>query len=120
LSETLFIATANNTIHIATAVLDRLEPISMPSYSDLEKITIGKEYMLPKVLKESGINEGMIVISEDAWSHIVRPLGFDAGMRTLERTIEGMVRKVAKMIVEGRADKIVITPENAKQYLPDY
>ena len=120
LSEVLFIATANNTHHIATAVLDRLEPIMMPSYSDIEKITIGREYMLPKILLESGISEDTITINDDAWAQIVRPLGFDAGMRTLERTIEGMVRKVAKMVVEGKADKITITPENAKEHLPQY
>jgi ATP-dependent Lon protease len=120
LSEALFIATANNTHQIATAVLDRLEPIMMPSYSDMEKITIGRNYMLPKILVESGISEDTITINDDAWAHIVRPLGFDAGMRTLERTIEGMVRKVAKMVVEGKTEKITITPENAKEYLPQY
>jgi ATP-dependent Lon protease len=120
LSEVLFIATANNTHHIATAVLDRLEPIMMPSYSDNEKITIGRQYMLPRVLKESGISEDTITINDDAWAQIVRPLGFDAGMRTLERTIEGMVRKVARMVVEGKTDRVTITPENAKQYLPQY
>jgi ATP-dependent Lon protease len=120
LSEALFIATANNTHHIATAVLDRLEPIMMPSYSDIEKITIGREYILPKILLESGISEDTITVNDDAWASIVRPLGFDAGMRTLERTIEGMVRKVAKMVVEGKADKITVTPENAKEYLPQY
>jgi len=120
LSEVVFIATANNTHHIATAVMDRLEPINMPSYSDEEKIAIGKKYMLPKLLKGSGLPEGALVIEEEAWKQIARPLGFDAGIRTLERTIEGVVRKVARTIVEGKADKFVITPENAKQFLPQF
>src|SRR3989338_2638316 len=62
LSETLFIATANNTHGIATAVMDRLEPINMPSYNDEEKVVIGKRYILPKALKEANIPEETVVI----------------------------------------------------------
>jgi ATP-dependent Lon protease len=118
LSEVLFIATANNTQSIATAVLDRLEPISMPSYSDKEKITIGKDYMMPEILKKAGLSKDSLVIEDDVWAQIVRPLGFDAGMRTLQRTIEGVVRKVSKSIVEGGPQKFVLTKENIKDYLP--
>jgi len=118
LSEVLFVATANNTHNIATAVLDRLEPISMPSYSDKEKITIGRNYMFPRILKESGIPEGGINISEDVWPQIVRPLGFDAGTRTLERTIKGVVRKIARMMVEGKNQTFNVTPQNVKEFLP--
>lgn len=118
LSQVLFIATANNTTNISTAVLDRIEPISMPSYSDQEKIIIGKDYILPRVLKTSGIPEGALTIGEEVWAQTVRPLGYDAGIRTLERNIEGIVRKVAKMIVEGRFEKVKITTENVKDFLP--
>lgn len=118
LSEVLFIATANNTTHISTAVLDRLEPIMMPSYSDEEKITIGRDYVLPKVLKESGLPNNAIEISSDIWPKIVRPLGFDGGIRTLERTVNNMVRKVARQIVSNQAQKIVITDQNLQQFLP--
>ncbi len=118
LSEVLFVGTANNTNHIATAVLDRLEPISMPSYLDREKIAIGRDYMLPKILKESGIPDGVISISDDVWPQIVRPLGFDAGTRTLERTIKGVVRKIARLIVEGKGQRFDLTPQNIKEYLP--
>lgn len=117
LSEVLFIATSNNTHNIATAVLDRMEPIQMPSYVDEEKITIGKRYMLPRILKESGIPDGAITIDDAVWAQVVRPLGFDAGMRTLERTIQGMVKKMARMIVEGKEKTFHVTPENAKQYI---
>ena len=103
LSEALFIATANNTTNIATAVMDRLEPISMPSYSDQEKIVIGQKYILPAAMKASGLPEGSLTIDDDVWANIVRPLGYDAGIRTLERNIDGVVRKVARMIVEGKA-----------------
>lgn len=118
LSEVLFIATANNTTNISTAVLDRLEPISMPSYSDQEKIMIAQKYVFPRMVKAAGIPEGAIQISDDVWANIVRPLGYDAGIRTLERTIEGIVRKVARLIVEGKGQSFKITPENIKEFLP--
>lgn len=117
LSEVLFIATANNTNHIATAVLDRLEPIQMPSYSDDDKIAIGKKYMLPEIIRQSGIPEDALMIEDESWNKIVRPLGFDAGMRTLERTIQQVVRKAAREIVEGKTQKFVVTPDNVKQFL---
>jgi len=118
LSEVLFIATANNTTSISTAVLDRIEPISMPSYSDADKVAIGRDYVLPRVLKEAGIQEGSLIFEEDVWPQIVRPLGYDAGIRTLERNIEGVVRKVARMIVEGKIQSIKITSQNVKDFLP--
>jgi len=118
LSEVLFIATANNTTNIATAVLDRLEPIVMPSYTDQEKITIGKKYMLPRIIKNAGLSEDSIVIEDEVWSQVVRPLGFDAGIRSLERTIDGVVRKVAKTIVEKGGSKFVVNKDNVKQYIP--
>jgi len=118
LSHVLFIATANNTHKIATAVMDRLEPMSMPSYTDQEKIVIAMRYVLPIKLKAAGIPDGALRISDEVWPQIVRPLGFDAGIRTLERTIDGIVRKVARLIVEGKIKEITLTQENIKTYLP--
>jgi ATP-dependent Lon protease len=118
LSESLFIATANNTTNIATAVMDRLEPISMPSYTDIEKITIGKKYVLPHSIKASGVGETALTIDDEVWINIVRPLGYDAGIRTLERNIDGVVRKVAKLIVEGKGTQFHISPQNVKEFLP--
>ena len=120
LSEVLFIATANNTGHIATAVMDRLEPISMPSYTDEQKIIIGKQYLLPRALEESGLNTDEIVIDESLWPQIVRPLGYDAGIRTLQRNIKGLTRKVAKMRVEGHQGQVVINQDNVKDFMPGY
>src|SRR4030065_2147478 len=101
LSEVLFIETAINTTNISTAVLDRLEPIGMPSYSDNEKITIGSQYVFPRIMAAAGLPEGSVTLDNEVWPLVVRPLGFDSGLRTLERTIEGIVRKIAKLIVEG-------------------
>lgn len=117
LSEVLFIATANNTGGVATAVLDRLETIEMPSYSDDQKITIGKNYLLPREIKVNGLSPDDLVFEQGVWEQIVRPLGFDAGMRTLDRTISSICRKVAKAKIEGKADKVVLTPQNIKQYM---
>lgn len=120
LSNVLFLATANNTRNIATAVLDRLEIIEMPSYTDDEKIIIAKTYMLPKVLKEAGLTVDNLTIEETVWPKIVRPLGFDAGIRTLERTIEGVCRKLARLMIEGEAKHFHLTLDNIKNYLPNY
>lgn len=120
LSEALFIATANNTTNIATAVLDRLEPIQMPSYSDEEKIVIARDYVLPQLMRESGLTKENLSIDEAIWPKLVRPLGYDAGIRSLERTMNSLCRKVARMIVEGKGKSFRVTPENVKEYIESY
>ena len=121
LSEVLFIATVNNTTNIATAVLDRLELIQMPSYSDEEKLMIGKNYLLPKISVQSGLPVGVLKIDDSIWPIIIRPLGYDSGIRSLERTIEGICRKVARLIVEGKIAQngiISLNSQNINQFLP--
>lgn len=120
LSEALFIATANNTNNISTAVLDRLEVTQMPSYTDDEKIHIAKEYVLPRVMREVGIPQGALSIDDNTWQKIVRPLGFDAGLRTLERTINGVCRKIARLMVEGKGREYHLTEGNVKDFLPTW
>ena len=120
LSQCLFIATANNTSKIATAVLDRLEVIQMPSYTDDEKYHIAKEYVLPRMLKDTGLKPEQLIIDEEVWPKIIRPLGYDSGIRTLERTVNGVCRKVARQIVEGTGTLFHITPDNIKGYLPTW
>ncbi len=117
LSQVLFVATANNTNNISTAVMDRLEVIQMPAYTDEEKITIAKNYVLPHYLKESGLTSENIKIDDAVWLRITRPLGFDAGIRTLERTVEGIVRKVAYRIVSGQGTSFLINEANIKEFL---
>jgi ATP-dependent Lon protease len=117
LSKVMFIATANNTANIATAVMDRIEPITMPAYTDEQKLVIGKNYLLPQALKEAGVGANLIQIDEAVWPSIIRPLGFDAGIRSLSRTIQGLVRKVARQVVEGNPGPFKITAENIGQYV---
>ncbi len=120
LSHALFIATANNTTNIATAVADRLEKITMPSYTDQEKIVIAQKYILPKLLKDAGLKTEQLVIADDMWPKMTRPLGYDAGIRTLERTLQGVVRKSARIIVEKGFPDVHVTSDNAKIFLPSY
>ncbi|MBP7700458.1 AAA family ATPase [Candidatus Woesebacteria bacterium] len=120
LSHAIFLATANNTVAIATAVMDRMEKISMPSYTDNEKIVIAQKYILPGLLKDVGLKPEQFIIQDEVWGVVTRPLGFDAGIRTLGRTLEGAVRKAARIIVEKGYPKIVITLENKNIFLPQY
>jgi ATP-dependent Lon protease len=120
LSEVLFITTANNTTGIATAVLDRLEIIELPSYTDDQKIVIGKNYLLPKAIFSSGLEPTDLTVEDVVWQQIVRPLGFDAGMRTLDRTIKGICARVAKQKIENNISKVVLNDQNYKQYMPTY
>ncbi len=120
LSQAIFCATCNNTSRIATAVMDRLEIIQMPSYTDEEKIVIGRDYIFPKSIKETGLRPDEIQISANVWEQIVRPLGFDAGVRTLQRNIEGLCRKAAKLIFEGKNKQIIVDESNVKFFLPQW
>lgn len=118
LSQILFLATANNTGNIATAVMDRIEFIEMPFYSDEQKVVIGRDYLLPKALHESGIDPRIIQIDPTIWPNIVRPLGFDGGIRSLKRNIDSLVRKIAKLVVEGNRGPFIINATTLNQYLP--
>ena len=121
LSNVLFISTANNTTNVSTAVLDRLELIQMPSYTDEEKLVIAKNYLFPKIAKASGLPANLLKIDENVWPNIIRPLGYDSGIRSLERTIEGVCRKVARLLIEGRIQQngiITMTSQNISQFLP--
>ncbi len=118
LSKVLFVATANNTTNIATAVLDRLEILQMPSYVDEEKIVIAKSYLFPKIRKQTGLADSQLVIDESLWPGVIRPLGFDSGIRSLERTIDGICRKAARLIVEGQTKTVVVNATNVKSFLP--
>ena len=120
LSDVFFICTANNLGGLSAALLDRVEVIRFTSYSDEEKEVIAKQYILPRVLKETGISEQHLQINDSVWPLLIRPVGFDAGIRQLERNIYTLVRSVARKIVTGKQIPIVITEENVKDYvLPD-
>lgn len=118
LSRTLFVTTANNLSTLSAALLDRLEIIRFSSYSDEEKESIAKHYLFPKSLRASGLTHEQLDIANDVWPLIIRPLGFDAGVRQLERNIKTICRKAARKLVEGEGEKFTITTENFREYLP--
>jgi ATP-dependent Lon protease len=114
------LATANNTGDIATAVMDRMEKLSMPSYTDHEKIVIAQKYVLPGLLEKAGLKSNQFIMRDEVWPLIVRPLGYDMGIRTLQRTLEGAVRKAARIIVEKGYNEVIINQDNRKIFLPQY
>lgn len=118
LSQVLFICSANNTGSISTALMDRMEVIKMPAYTDDEKLVIARDYLLPIIFKNSGLQAGELLINDDLWPAIVRPFGYDTGIRSLSRTLEAICRKVAKQIVEGSVQQVHLTADNLKYYLP--
>lgn len=86
----------------------------MPSYNDEEKTEIGKHFVLPKVQKLIGLKPEQFAIDDPVWGIIIRPLGYDPGIRGLERLVNMMCRKAARMIVAGEAKSVRVTPENVK------
>ena len=118
LSKCMFICTANNLGTLSAALLDRLEIVRFVSYSDEEKEVIAKSYLFPKVVKASGLKENQVVVQDGVWKQIIRPLGYDSGIRQLERTLTGVCRKVAKKIITEGLTHVTITPENVKGFLP--
>lgn len=119
LSQVFFIATANTLGTLSTALLDRLEVIRFTSYSDEEKVVIAQNYIMPKVIETNGLNPQQLTIAEDTWPLIVRPLGYDAGIRQLERNLTNLARKVALRIVTGQTDHVHIDQSNVKEFLPE-
>lgn len=117
LSNVMFICTANNLGGLSAALLDRVEVIRFTSYSDEEKEVIAKQYILPGVLEEYSLTPDQIQISDDIWISVIRPVGFDAGIRQLERNIATMIRSVARKIVEGESTPIIINKENLSDFL---
>ena len=118
LSDVLFICSANNTGTISAALMDRMEVIKMPSYTDAEKIVIARDYLLPKIFANTGLKPGELLIDENLWPNIVRPFGYDSGIRSLGRTLESICRKVAKEIVENKTTAVSLNEGNLKYYLP--
>ena len=97
--------------------MDRLELIQMPSYNDQDKIEIGKRFVFPRFMKESGLLPDQLKIEDAVWAKMVRPLGFEPGIRSLEREIETIVRKIAYKIISGQGNAFTINEENMKEFV---
>ncbi len=117
LSDVMFVATAN-TLNIPGPLLDRMEVIRLSGYTEDEKINIAMRYLVPKQMKNHGLEEGELAISEATIRDIVRYYTREAGVRNVEREIAKICRKVVKQQVSRRAKgKVRITPRSLQKYL---
>ncbi|MED4685751.1 endopeptidase La [Bacillus mycoides] len=112
LSKVMFVATANTLASVPGPLLDRMEIISISGYTELEKVHIAREHLLPKQLKEHGLRKGNLQVRDEALLEIIRYYTREAGVRTLERQIAKVCRKAAKIIVTAERKRIVVTEKN--------
>src|SRR4026208_2512751 len=117
LSKVLFVATANLLDPIPAALRDRMEIIHLPGYTEQEKIEIGKRFLIPKQMKNHGLNEKRIEITSGAMTELVLSCTKEAGVRNLEREIANLMRKVARSVAEGRKRKTVVDVKRLIEYL---
>ncbi len=117
LSDTLFIATANTYEGIPAPLLDRMEIIELSTYTDSEKLAIAKNHLVPKQLKKNGLTKKIFKITDDAIIVLIKNYTREAGVRSLEREIASLIRKVAKKVAEGGAKSVTVTPKKLGELL---
>lgn len=117
LSKVLFVCTANATDDIPEPLLDRMEVIELSGYTELEKIEIANKFLLKKNLALHGIPDGVITISDRTYAKIVERYTRESGVRSLERMIAAICRKVALKLVENPDAKVEVTPDNLHEFL---
>ncbi|MCD7032885.1 endopeptidase La [Metabacillus sp. GX 13764] len=117
LSKVMFIATANNLATIPGPLRDRMEIITIAGYTELEKIHIAKDHLLPKQLEAHGLRKSNLQIKDSAIQNIIRYYTREAGVRALERQLAAICRKAAKLIVGESKKKIIVTDKNLSVYL---
>lgn len=117
LENVMFITTANTTSTIPEPLLDRMEVIEISGYTDVEKRNITEKYLIKKQIKEHGLKEKQVNISQNAVTEIIERYTRESGVRNLERNIGTLVRKAAVQIVENKKKSITINSGNLKNYL---
>lgn len=118
LSNVMFITTANMLDTIPPALRDRLEIITYPGYTQEEKFHIAKKYLVPKILKSHGIKESQIKFSDEALNTVIESYTREAGVRSLERELSSIVRKIARKVAEGdKAKEFIIDAEQVVKLL---
>jgi len=113
----LFICTANMLDPVPPPLLDRMELIFLQGYSEEEKVHIANRYLIPRQIKENGINTDQIEFPEDAVRWVVRHYTREAGVRKLEQVLGTVCRKQARRVVEGKTDKLVVDRDVLKEFL---
>jgi len=117
LSDVMFVATAN-TLNIPAPLLDRMEVIRLSGYTEDEKVNIAQRYLSPKQLKNNGVKKEELSVTEDALRDIVRYYTREAGVRSMEREISKICRKVVKsLVLKKRQSKLVVNARNLDKYL---
>ena len=116
LSDVMFITTANTTDTIPRPLLDRMEVIELPSYTDEEKLQIAKRYLLPKEMKRHGLEKAQLKVSDGAIREMVASYTRESGVRVLERKLAGICRKAAMHLVSEDVKQIRITEKELKDY----
>ena len=116
LSDVMFVTTAN-TLNILPPLLDRMEVIRIPGYTEDEKINIANKFLLPKQIKENGVKEGEFNISDGSIKEIIKNYTRESGVRNLEREISKIARKVVKKVVNGEEKKVTINDKNLSDFL---
>ncbi|WP_416370936.1 endopeptidase La [Trichlorobacter lovleyi] len=117
LSNVLFVATANHSDPIPSALFDRMEVINIPGYTEEEKLEIAIRYLVPRQMKDNGLKAKHIVFEEEALKEIIAKYTREAGLRNLEREIGNVCRKVARKIAEGHKRQIRVTPAAVATFL---
>lgn len=117
LSDVFFIATANTAETIPWALYDRMEVINLSGYTDSEKISIAKGYLIPRQLRENGLRDGEVIFNDEVLAKIIRSYTREAGVRNLERQIGTICRKVGTQIAEGKKVKPAVSPQLVEEYL---
>ncbi|WP_227936692.1 endopeptidase La [Alkalihalobacillus deserti] len=117
LSKVMFITTANNIGTIPGPLLDRMEIISIAGYTEVEKVQIAKNYLLPKQMKDHGLSKGMLQVKDEAIQKVVRYYTREAGVRSLERQLATLCRKTAKIIVSNEKKKVILTAKTVEELL---
>ena len=108
LSKVLFVTTANTLDTIPSALLDRMEVLRLSGYTEEEKAQIAQRYLIPRQLKETGVEEGKVTLTNEALTSLIRSYTREAGLRRLERAIGKIFRKSALKFAEGRTEPLVI------------
>ncbi|WP_431087282.1 endopeptidase La [Paenibacillus sp. 8b26] len=117
LSNVMFVTTANAAHNIPRPLMDRMETLYIPGYTELEKLEIANRYLLPKQKREHGLEEEQLDIGEDTLLRVIREYTRESGVRNLEQQMASLCRKAAKSVVSGGEGPIRITPDNLKDYL---
>jgi ATP-dependent Lon protease len=117
LSQVMFITTANILDTIPGPLRDRMEILQLSGYTEEEKINIAKGYLVPRQIRENGLRASEISFADDALRAIIRDHTREAGVRSLERQIGGVCRKVATQVAEGQTEPVVVDAEQIAEYL---